>query len=204
MQISGEVNMADQLDSGRWATESIVEKAISDLKPFEDNPRIHSAEQITAIKRSISEWGFTIPILIDEENMILAGHGRVQAAAELEMETLPCLIASGWSDYQKRAYIIADNKIYEKGDWDYGAVFMQMKQLADEFDISLIDSTINLENFSYVPEYSPVLDSSAVTSSDIDKAIKNLDQENDRMHEAKSLRDVICPNCGEEFQISDR
>ena len=79
-----------------------------------------------------------------------------------------------------------------------------MKQLADEFDISLIDSTINLENFSYVPEYSPVLDSSAVTSSDIDKAIKNLDQENDRMHEAKSLRDVICPNCGEEFQISDR
>ena len=196
--------MADQLDSGRWATESIVEKAISDLKPFEDNPRIHSAEQITAIKRSISEWGFTIPILIDEENMILAGHGRVQAAAELEMETLPCLIACGWSDHQKRAYIIADNKIYENGDWDYGAVFMQMKQLADEFDISLIDSTINLENFSYVPEYSPVLDSSAVTSSDIDKAIKNLDQENDRMHEAKSLRDVICPNCGEEFQISDR
>jgi len=54
-----------------------------------------------------------------------------------------------------------------------------------------------------VPEYSPVLDSSAVTSSDIDKAVKNLDQDNDRMREPKSLRDVICPNCGEEFQISD-
>ena len=193
--------MADQLDSGKWATESIVEKAISDLKPFEDNPRIHSAEQITAIKRSISEWGFTIPILIDEENMILAGHGRVQAAAELGMETLPCLIASGWSDYQKRAYIIADNKIYEKGDWDYSAIFRQMKELSTEFDISLIDADLDLSNFSYEPSLNPTFDSKEIEGSDIAYAQNKIDHDQANRVQGPSLQDVICPHCGAEFQI---
>ena len=201
MQISGEVNMADQLDSGKWAMESIVEKAISDLKPFEDNPRIHSTEQITAIKRSISEWGFTIPILIDEENMILAGHGRVQAAAELEMQTLPCLIASGWSDHQKRAYIIADNKIYEKGNWDYGAIFRQMKELSSEFDISLIDADLDLSNFSYEPEINPSFDPAEISQQDISNSADRLDAEFQSRIRPPDVEEVICPHCGAEFEL---
>lgn len=92
--------------------------SLTELRPFEKNPREHSAAQIENLVAIIRKFGWTIPILIDEDATILAGHGRVLAAERMGIEAVPAITASGWSEEQKRAYIIADNKINEAGGWD--------------------------------------------------------------------------------------
>ena len=87
------------------------------LIPNARNARTHSDEQIAQIAASIKEWGWTIPVLVDEAGGIIAGHGRVLAAQLLGIETVPVMIA-GWSDAKKRAYMLADNKLTLNGDWD--------------------------------------------------------------------------------------
>ena len=86
---------------------------ISELKPYENNARMHGEEQLGQIERSIKEFGFTIPILIDDKNTILAGHGRWNVAKKMSLEQVPCMVISHLNDTQKRAYVIADNKIAE-------------------------------------------------------------------------------------------
>jgi ParB-like chromosome segregation protein Spo0J len=85
-----------------------------DLKPFERNARLHSRKQIQQIAESIRIFGFTNPILIDRQNMILAGHGRAEAAAFLAMEHVPCVRIETMTPEQKRAYVLADNKLAMK------------------------------------------------------------------------------------------
>lgn len=91
----------------------------NDLLVYERNSRIHSKDQIDRIKGSVKEFGWTIPILLDENDVIIAGHARHQVAIELDMEAVPCLVASGWSEEKKRAYVIADNRLTEIGRWDF-------------------------------------------------------------------------------------
>mgnify|MGYP001159542039 CR=1 FL=1 len=117
-------------------TESEI-KDIEKLKPFKNNPKFHPPEQIKKIRESIRSWGFTIPILIDEESNVIAGHGRLEAAKEEGMLQVPVLIARGWTEEQKKAYVIADNKIAEKAIWDYDA----LKELLDDLDEFHIDLT---------------------------------------------------------------
>lgn len=88
------------------------------LAPQARNARTHSKKQLRQLKRSIEEFGFTNPVLIDEEMTILAGHGRVAAARELGMETVPCRQISTMSAAQKRAYVLADNKLALNAGWD--------------------------------------------------------------------------------------
>ena len=92
-------------------SQDVVKKKVSDLIPYERNPNIHPTFQIEQIKNSIREWGFTIPIVIDENSTVLAGHGRLYAVQELEMEEIPCIVVEGWTERQKQAYVIADNKL---------------------------------------------------------------------------------------------
>ena len=94
------------------------EIAIAELTPYERNARTHSDEQIEKIKNSIREFGFISPVIIDENNMILAGHGRVQAAKEMGMTEVPCRQITNLSYDQKRAYILADNKLSDMAGWD--------------------------------------------------------------------------------------
>lgn len=101
-------NPVDKLE--RWE--------VSRLKPYAQNARTHSPEQVAQLVASIEQFGFTIPVLVDEKGMIIAGHGRVLAAAKREMSHVPVLVARGWSANQKRAYIIADNKLAEGAGWD--------------------------------------------------------------------------------------
>ncbi|MCA3601726.1 MAG: ParB N-terminal domain-containing protein [Methylobacterium sp.] len=88
------------------------------LKPYPRNARTHSRKQIRQIAESITRFGFTNPILIDEAGMILAGHGRVEAAKLLGMEQVPCLRFDHMSEAEKRAYILADNKLALNAGWD--------------------------------------------------------------------------------------
>lgn len=100
------------------AGDVIERRAVAKLKPYAQNSRLHSPEQIDQLVASIEEFGFTMPVLVDETGMIIAGHGRVLAAAKREMETVPVIVARGWSPAKKRAYVIADNRLSENSTWD--------------------------------------------------------------------------------------
>ena len=124
--------------SPTWPATKIVKRRLADLKPFEQNSRTHSPDQIAQIARSINEWGWTVPILIDEGNTIIAGHARVLAAQDLDLDRVPCMVAAGWTEAQKRAYVIADNKLAENAGWDFDILGAEVAALADlDFDLSL-------------------------------------------------------------------
>lgn len=108
----------------------------SNLKPWPDNPRTHSDKQLEKLKASIRKFGFTAPVLVDEQSVILSGHGRVEAAIALGLETVPVRAIQGLTQAQKRAYVIADNKIAEQSKWDQGLLKSELHLLLqDEFDI---------------------------------------------------------------------
>lgn len=107
------------------------------LKPHPQNSRKHSEEQIQQLMASISQFGFNGTILIDEENVILAGHGRTQAMIRLGRETIPCLRKEGLTDVEKRAYVIADNAIGLNSEWDEDVLASEVAMLMENgFDLS--------------------------------------------------------------------
>ena len=112
--------------------------AIKDLTPYARNSRTHSPEQVSQIAASITEFGFTNPVLIDAHGGIIAGHGRVMAAEHLGMGNVPCLRLSHLSEAQKRAYIIADNKLAMNAGWDESVLALELGELEDlGFDLEL-------------------------------------------------------------------
>jgi ParB family transcriptional regulator, chromosome partitioning protein len=111
----------------------------SDLVPYENNSRTHSKEQVEQIKRSMTEFGFTNPILIDEHNGIIAGHGRLQAAQELGIKLVPTILLEGLTEAQRKAYVIADNNLALNAGWDFDALRFELDTLKNEdFDLSLL------------------------------------------------------------------
>lgn len=118
----------------------IVEQPVSALIPYPANARTHSKKQISQIAKSIEEFGFTNPVLIDSAGQIIAGHGRVAAAKQLGMATLPTIRIEHLSDAQKRAYIIADNRLAELAGWDQEILAIELQALAEldlDFDIEI-------------------------------------------------------------------
>ena len=112
--------------------------SIDKLKPYERNARTHSAEQVDKIAKSIKEFGFINPVLIDGDFGIIAGHGRVEGAKKLGMTEVPCLFVEDLTEEQKRAYIIADNKLAEDARWYIEILQSELKFLQDaDFDVSL-------------------------------------------------------------------
>lgn len=110
-----------------------------ELVPYKKNSRTHSEEQIKQISESMKEFGFTNPILIDEENEIIAGHGRVLGAKKLGIESVPCIRLEGLTEAQKKAYIIADNKIALNSGWNEDILKMEILDLKDvDFKIGLL------------------------------------------------------------------
>jgi len=105
-----------------------------DLIAYARNARTHSPEQVTQIANSIEAFGFNNPVLIDEHNQIVAGHGRVMAAKQLQQETVPCIRLLWLTEAQRRAYILADNKIAENSGWDQAMLESELEDLA-AFDI---------------------------------------------------------------------
>lgn len=111
---------------------------ITSLKPYPRNARTHSKQQVKQIAASIKEFGFNNPVLIDDDNQIIAGHGRVEAAKLLKMTQIPTLRLSHLNEAQKRAYILADNKLAEKAGWDSEILAIELQNLIDlGFDIDL-------------------------------------------------------------------
>mgnify|MGYP003675404027 CR=1 FL=1 len=114
-------------------------RKVSDLIPYANNSRTHSDEQINQVASSIKEFGFTNPILIDNDGGIIAGHGRVLAAKKLKLTEVPCIELQGLTDAQKKAYVIADNQLALNAGWDIDALKLEIESLVEvDFDIDLL------------------------------------------------------------------
>lgn len=118
----------------------ITELPIAELLPYFGNARVHSPKQISEIAASIQAFGFNNPVLIDGSGTIIAGHGRVTAAKQLGMDTVPCVRLEHLSEAQKRAYILADNRLAEKAGWDWEILKIELQHLCEvetEFDVTI-------------------------------------------------------------------
>jgi len=122
----------------------VIEKKVNELIPYAKNSRTHSDEQISQVMASIKEFGFTNPILIDENNGIIAGHGRLIASQRLGIDEVPCIVLEGLTENQKRAYVIADNKLALNSGWDEEMLKLEIEDLnLDGFDIDLLGFNVD-------------------------------------------------------------
>ena len=163
----------------------IVYKKTADLIPYARNSRTHDEGQIAQIAASIKEFGFTNPVLIDGTNGIIAGHGRVMAAQKLGEEKVPTIELAHLSEHQKRAYIIADNKLALNSGWDEQMLALEISDLKDaKYDLNLLGFSIE----------------------DIDKIIEEVNFDPATEEEQGKLDEldpkwVDCPHCGKEFDV---
>lgn len=155
--------------------------AVEALLPYAKNSRTHSDEQVAQIAASIKEFGFNNPILIDKENTVIAGHGRLLAARRLGIKEIPCIQLSHLSENQRRAYIIADNKLALNAGWDDEMLKIELHELDGNIDSSLLGFT--------VPELTVAMGFSADFKPGTENDQGKLDQKDP----------IICPACSHEF-----
>lgn len=155
----------------------IVYKKTEDLIPYARNSRTHNESQVTQLAASIKEFGFTNPILLDGKNGIIAGHGRVMAAQKLGETKVPTIELSHLTEHQKRAYIIADNKLALNSGWDNELLALEMDDLKDAgYDITLT-------GFDF---------------GEVDIQEEHEEEEEEKPKE-NNPKIIICPHCGNEF-----
>ena len=154
---------------------------IDELIPYASNSRTHSDEQVAQIAASIKEFGFNNPVLLDKENGIIAGHGRVLAARKLGLKEVPTIELSHLTDTQRKAYIIADNKLALNAGWDDLTLAMEFKALDSEgFNLELLGFDADeLETIMYGLDFAP-----------------GTEEDQGRLDTKKP---VECPECGHEF-----
>lgn len=130
---------------------------IEKLKPYKNNARTHSDEQIEKIAKSMKEFGFINPVLVDGDLNVIAGHGRILGAKKLGMKEVPCLFIEDLTEEQKRAYIIADNRLAEDAGWDKELLKIELEDLKNmNFDITL--TGFELEDFDFSMDETEVIE----------------------------------------------
>lgn len=156
-----------------------------ELIPYARNSRTHSESQTDQIAASMREFGFTNPVLIDAENGIIAGHGRVMAAGKLGLAEVPCIRLGHLSETQKRAYIIADNKLALNAGWDEELLGLELADLRElDFDLDLTGfDNFAIEQFLNPPERNDEAPESSGGEIDVDGM----------------QMECACPKCGFEF-----
>jgi DNA modification methylase len=122
-----------------WPADRVERWSLDRLLPYARNARTHSASQIDQIAASMREWGWTNPVLVDEAGMIIAGHGRIEAARKLGLSEAPVMVATGWSEAKKRAYVIADNKLALNAGWNEDLLAAELTDLRElAFNVDLL------------------------------------------------------------------
>ena len=177
--------MAD--DKFQWPADKVERRPISELIPYARNSRTHSDAQVAQIAASIREWGWTMPILVDEDGNVIAGHGRIMAAQKLGIADVPCMTATGWSEAKRRAYVIADNKLALNAGWDDNVLKLELQDVdALGFDLTLTGFDVaELANLFDEPDFAPG------TEGDQGK----LDELAPKM--------VTCPHCHAEWDLRE-
>lgn len=165
----------------------IISKRLDELKPYADNPRKNDGA-VDALAESIKEFGFLVPVVIDADGEIVAGHTRYKAARMLGLEEVPCIIADDLTEEQITAYRLVDNKTQELSGWDFAKLISELRELTKDFDMSLF-------GFGYLDEQEP----------DDDEENEPREQKIDSGSEL-SLEDFEdesfsceCPSCGFRF-----
>ena len=160
----------------------ITQRKTADLIPYVNNARTHSEQQVLQIAASIKEFGFNSPVLVDGENGIIAGHGRVMAAKKLNLDEVPTIELKHLTKTQKKAYILADNRLALNSGWDNDLLALELGELSDDgFDLDLLGFDVD--------------------ELDIDKE-KNFDAGNEEDQGKLDQLDpkyIHCPHCGKEF-----
>ena len=150
---------------------------VEDIKPYENNPRFND-EAVEYVAKSIKEFGFKVPMVIDKDNVIVAGHTRFKAAMELGLTEVPCIVADDLTEEQVKAFRLADNKVSEKAGWNYELLDEELEEILD----------IDMQDFGFIK------------NEDID--IDNFFEENNEEKEQKVTK-IKCPCCGEIFEMKD-
>lgn len=152
---------------------------LADLKPYEKNPR-KNEEAVKYVVESIKEFGFKVPIVIDKDNVIVAGHTRYKGAKKLDLKEVPCIIADDLTDEQIKAFRLADNKVAEKAEWDFELL---NSELEDLFDFDMVALGFNaVDDLVLDVEDDDFLQDTEITKEKKPKVMK-------------------CPHCGEEIEV---
>ena len=158
----------------------IVFKSVKELIPYVNNTRTHNEKQVKQIASSIKEFGFNNPILIDAENEVIAGHGRLLASELLNMEEVPCIVLGHLTKAQKKAYVIADNRLAELASWDKELLEIELESLRE------LDFNLDILGFD-----------------DFDESIIfdewQLDSPTSKKEKQENEKKCKCPACGFEF-----
>ncbi len=154
----------------------IINKKISELKPYEKNPRKND-NAVDYVAKSIEQFGFKVPIVIDKDNVIIAGHTRYKASEKLGIEEAPCIIANDLTDEQVKAFRLADNKVSEMAEWDYDLLDLELDDIVD----------IDMQDFGFL-EFKE------------NEANEDFNDFED-IEEKDKTKKIICPECGKEFYI---
>ena len=123
---------------------NVIDMNIKDIKPYEKNPRKND-DAVQYVMKSIEEFGFKVPIVIDKDNVIVAGHTRYKASKKLKLETVPCIVADDLTDEQIKAFRLADDKVNEKAEWDFDLLDAELDDILNidmdalGFDFDLIE-----------------------------------------------------------------
>ena len=175
------------------APEKIIQRNAGELKPYENNPRQHSESQLDRLVRSIQEFGFTNPILVDSDSNVIAGHGRLMAAELMGLTTVPTIELKHLTTEQKRAYVIADNQLALNSTWDDDVLQAELEALGDAgYDLSLLGWGDDIPTFTEDPDYSALDDLDDPTSDLADGVLKAIQIEfrAEDYEEAKALVDA--------------
>ena len=122
-----------------WPADKVERRSVESLIPYARNARTHSEAQVAQIAASIKEWGWTTPVLVDEDSGIIAGHGRVMAAQKLALKEVPVMVATGWTEAQKKAYVLADNQLALNAGWDTDLLKVELQEINGlDFDMGLM------------------------------------------------------------------
>lgn len=158
----------------------IIEKKVSDLIPYENNPRKND-NAVHAVANSIQEFGFKVPIVIDGDNVIVCGHTRLKAAEQLGLETVPCVMADDLTPEQVKAFRLADNKTGELAEWDFEKLDEELAKIKD----------IDMSQYGF-EEFKKKDISEFIEESENGKGTK----------QPKEADPVTCPYCGTTFDIN--
>src|SRR3954467_4950602 len=112
-----------------WPADKVERRPLASLVPSARNARTHSDAQVDQIAASIQQWGWTMPVLADEAGSVIAGHGRIAAAARLGLAEGPVITGRGWAEAQEPAFLIGDNKLTDNGGWDRALLKLEMAEL---------------------------------------------------------------------------
>lgn len=154
----------------------IIYKSTNEIEPYENNPR-NNNEAVEKVAASITDYGFRVPIVIDSDNVIVAGHTRYKAALKIGCESVPCIVIDDLTPEQIRAYRLVDNKTAEYSSWDFEMLEKELKSL-----------DIDISEFEF-PDLGETLD---ISDDDFytDETVKNV-----------KVKSIKCPHCGETFEL---